>query len=253
MSGVYVFLGPSLPLADAGAALDAEYLPPAAASDVYRLWRDRPRAIGIIDGYFEHAPAVWHKEILWVMERGVHVFGAAGMGALRAAELDSFGMRGVGEVYESFRDGVLERDDEVAVAYSADGTYRPLSVPMVSIRATLRSARNQQVVSAATEEVLLAACAEMFYPHRTWAGLLEAAVSSGADSGEIGTLRGWLTAGYVDQQAADALTMLREMAAFLAADPEPQRVRWTVASTTRWVSAMQRVDTVPATDSAGSR
>jgi hypothetical protein len=78
MNDIYVFLGPTLAEKDARAELDAVYLPPAAAGDVYRLWERRPRAIGIVDGYFDHVPAVWHKEILWMMEHGVHVFGAAG-------------------------------------------------------------------------------------------------------------------------------------------------------------------------------
>ena len=111
MNDIYVFLGPALAEKDARAELDAVYLPPAAAGDVYRLWRRHPRAIGIVDGYFDQVPAVWHKEIMWVMEHGVHVFGAAGMGALRAAELDSFGMHGTGWVYQAFREGVLDRDD----------------------------------------------------------------------------------------------------------------------------------------------
>jgi hypothetical protein len=124
MSEVYVFLGPTLAEKDARAELDAVYLPPVAAGDVYRLWRRRPRAIGIVDGSFDRIPAVWHKEIMWIMERGVHVFGGAGLGALRAAELDSFGMRGVGRVYQAFSDGTLGRDDEVAVRHSTadDGT-----------------------------------------------------------------------------------------------------------------------------------
>ena len=50
------------------------------------------RAQVIVDGSFQWTPAVWHKEILWAMGRGVHVFGAASMGALRAAELDGFGL-----------------------------------------------------------------------------------------------------------------------------------------------------------------
>ena len=89
MSDIYVFLGPTLAEKDAQAELDAVYLPPVSAGDVYRLWRRRPRAIGIVDGYFDRVPAVWHKEIMWIMERGVHVFGGAGLGALRAAELDT--------------------------------------------------------------------------------------------------------------------------------------------------------------------
>ena len=65
----------------------------------------RPRAVGIIDGYFQQVPSVWHKEILWAMAQGVHVFGSASMGALRAAELAPFGMRGVGLIFEAYRDG----------------------------------------------------------------------------------------------------------------------------------------------------
>jgi hypothetical protein len=242
MSDVYVFLGPSLPVSEAREDLDAVYLPPAVAGDVYRLWQSRPRAIGIVDGYFEHAPAVWHKEIMSMMEHGVHVFGAAGMGALRAAELDSFGMHGVGKVYTSFRDGLLERDDEVAVALGDDKTGRPLSVSMVNIRATLGSARENQVVSAATEETLLKAGVAMFYQHRTWPSLVDSALGLGADVCEVDALRRWLPVGYVDQQAEDAAAMLYEIRAFLATDPGRQCVRWSVASTERWATAMRRID-----------
>jgi hypothetical protein len=45
---------------------------------------------------FDSTPAVLHKEILWAMDRGVGVSGAASMGALRAAELHWYGMVGVG-------------------------------------------------------------------------------------------------------------------------------------------------------------
>ena len=62
--------------------------PPARQGDVYRAALARPAIIGIIDGYFETMPTVWHKEILWAMAKGIHVYGAASIGALRAAELD---------------------------------------------------------------------------------------------------------------------------------------------------------------------
>ena len=76
---VVIFTGPTLSAADARRVLDAEYLPPASEGDVYRWARRGPQVIGIIDGYFERVPAVWHKEILWAMSRGIHVFGAASM------------------------------------------------------------------------------------------------------------------------------------------------------------------------------
>lgn len=83
--------------------LQATYLPPVSQGDIAGLLRRRPRVIGIIDGYFERVPAVWHKEILLALSAGVHVVGGASMGALRAAELHSFGMVGVGEVFAWYR------------------------------------------------------------------------------------------------------------------------------------------------------
>jgi hypothetical protein len=245
MNDIYVFLGPTLAENDARAELDAVYLPPVAAGDVYRLWRRRPRAVGIVDGYFDRVPAVWHKEILWIMERGVHVFGAAGLGALRAAELDRFGMHGVGWVYRAFRDETLDRDDEVAVG--------PGSEAMVNIRRTLAVAEQQGIISAVTAGVLLTAATDLIYPERTWPALLQAAGATRADAAELDALRRWLPDGRVDQQAADAVDMLREMRGFLAADPAPQQVSWSMAPTAMWEAAKRRADTLSRDGAAGSR
>ena len=84
---VCVFLGPTLPVEEAARILDAVYLPPAAQGDVLMATDDGADVIGIVDGYFQGAPSVWHKEILWAMSRGVRVLGSSSMGALRAAEL----------------------------------------------------------------------------------------------------------------------------------------------------------------------
>ena len=254
MSEIYVFLGPTLAEKEARAELDAVYLPPVSAGDVYRLWRRRPRAIGIVDGYFDRVPATWHKEIMWMMEHGVHVFGAAGLGALRAAELDSFGMHGAGWVYQAFRDGTLERDDEVAVRHgTAEDGYRPLSEAMVNIRSTLLAAQDQGIVSATTRGILLVAGTALFYPERTWPELLRAAEATQADAAELEALRRWLPAERIDQQAADAVAMLREMRTFLAADPAPQEVSWSMADTAMWEVAKRRADTPSRDGAAGSR
>jgi hypothetical protein len=246
MNEIYVFLGPTLAEGDARAELDAVYLPPVSEGDIYRLWRRRPRAVGIVDGHFECIPAVWHKEIMWIMERGVHVFGAASMGALRAAELGTFGMRGVGWVYQSFRDGALDRDDEVAVRHgAAEDGYRVLSEAMVNIRRTLQAARQQKIISDATRDILTRTGAALFYQDRNWPDLLRAAGAEGADAAELTALHRWLPAGRVDQQACDAVAMLREMRGFLAASPAPQRVSWSMASTTRWEALKRRAGTVP--------
>lgn len=253
MSDIYVFLGPTLAEKEARAELDAVYLPPVSAGDVYRLWRRRPRVIGVVDGYFDGVPAVWHKEIMWIMDRGVHVFGAASMGALRAAELDTFGMHGVGWVYHAFREGTLDRDDEVAVRHAtADDGYRPLSEAMVNIRGTLQAAERQGIISAAAASILVAAGAALFYHERDWPGLLRAGEPAGVDVAELDALRRWLPAGRIDQQADDAVAMLREMRGFLATDPAPQQVSWTMANTAMWEAATRRAGTIPGDGPTGS-
>src|SRR4051794_26348046 len=94
---VVAFIGPTISVDDARAELacECEFRPPVGQGDVTRAVADRPDVIAIVDGYFERVPAVWHKEILWAMAEGIHVFGSSSMGALRAAELADFGMVGV--------------------------------------------------------------------------------------------------------------------------------------------------------------
>ena len=67
---ILVFAGPSLPLSEARQEIDAVFLPPVSEGDIYRATFERPDAIGIIDGYFENVPAVWHKEILYALQQG---------------------------------------------------------------------------------------------------------------------------------------------------------------------------------------
>ena len=153
---VFVFTGPTLSATEGACVLDATYLPPAAQGEVYRAALEEPAVIAIIDGYFERVPAVAHKEVLWAMSRGIHVLGAASMGALRAAELGPFGMEGVGEIFNAYARGELTDDDEVAVAHGlAEEGYRPLSEAMVNIRETLRSLSAAGILGEQTREALI--------------------------------------------------------------------------------------------------
>jgi hypothetical protein len=180
----------------------------------------RPRAIGIVDGYFERFPAVWHKEILFALEQGIPVFGSASMGALRAAELEPFGMIGVGTIYEDFRSGRLEDDDEVAVAHaSGESEFRCLSEAMVNIRATLSAASREGVVSAHTRASLFEIAKSLFYPARSWPALLELGAREGLSRAELDRLRAWLPGGRIDLKRRDALAMLRVMREELAVEP----------------------------------
>ena len=246
-----VFTGPTLPVSDARSVLDAVYLPPVQQGDVYRaVAQHRPRALGIIDGYFQQVPSVWHKEILWAMAQGVHVFGSASMGALRAAELAAFGMRGVGRIFEAYRDGsfapyeaeAFEDDDEVAVVHgAAEVGFVPLSEAMVNIRCTLASAVEAGVIAATIRDTLARLAKELFYPDRSYQRLLACGAKHGLAVTDLEAFRAWLPAGCVNQKRADALAMLATMRDFLAGDPQPARVEYVFQASAMWNRATQRL------------
>jgi hypothetical protein len=211
--GVFVFLGPSLPLPEARRILDATYLPPVAMGDIVRLLERRPTMIAIIDGLFEQTPAVWHKEILFALEQGVRVFGASSMGALRAAEMHRQGMQGVGAVFEAFRDGVLEDDDEVAVAHGpASVGFRSLSDAMVNLREGVRQARERGLISPATGDALIGLAKAMYYPERTWQAMFAAGRAAGLPEEEVAALEGLVAQTKPDLKRADAVRLLELLA-----------------------------------------
>jgi hypothetical protein len=232
---VCIFTGPTLSAVEGRRLLDAEFLPPVAQGDVYRAAQQRPRAIGIIDGYFEQVPSVWHKEILWAMSRGIHVFGCASMGALRAAELQPFGMVGIGRIFEAFRDGELEDDDEVAVAHGTDADgFTPYSEALVNIRATLLAAELGGIIRAPVRRALLDAAKATFYADRTYPFLLRRGDEDGLPPTELASLRAWLARERVNQKRQDALDMLETMRQLLSQDPAPKRVRYYFEPTVFW-------------------
>ena len=245
MAGVkaVVFLGPTMAVEDAAALLPAEYLPPVSRGDVYAVARAHPWAIGIVDGYFHRVPAVLHKEILWAIAQGIQVYGAASMGALRAAELERFGMLGVGSVFEEFRDGILTDDDEVAVAHGpAEAGYLVGSEAMVNIRATLVAAARAGIITAALGDRLTGISKDSFYPRRTWERLLEDAEAAGVAPGELRLLAAWLPRGRVDQKRLDAVAMLRRIAADRDADRRPAEVGFRFNSTTMFEELQAAID-----------
>jgi len=230
-----VFLGPTLAIAQARAQFDAVYLPPAAQGDVYQASLEAPTAIGLIDGYFESTPAVWHKEILFALSRGIHVFGAASMGALRAAELHEFGMEGVGAIFEGYRSGLLEADDEVAVAHAtAENGYRVASEALVNVRATLRAAELAGIVGSSLARDLIDIAKSQFYPDRSYPWLLRRARELGLDASELRALADFLPRNSINQKQLDAQQLLSVMKQQQAACTEPKRVRFHFEITDAW-------------------
>ena len=234
-----VFLGPSAPRQEVEKRLEAAILPPAAQGDIHRAARSGARFIGLVDGYFEGVPSVWHKEILWAMSQGIHVFGASSMGALRAAELHSFGMRGVGKIFEAYKSGTIEDDDEVAVTHSPpEAGYVALSEAMVNVRSTLERAQQDGVVDPETRAALEDLAKRIFYQDRTWESLLDRAEAEEVGLVSIHVLRGWLVDRKVDQKRIDALAMADAMQLFMEGEPEPMAIDFDFQHTAMWEEAV---------------
>jgi len=205
-----IFVGPSLPVNEARQVLDAVYLPPAVQSDLLSaVTTHQPDVIGLIDGEFNQSLSVWHKEILYALERGVRVYGASSMGALRAAETDVFGMVGVGEIYRQFASGELTDDDEVALEHSdAEHAFLPLSEPMVNIRATLRRAVAEGVLHEEWHDRLIALAKSRHFPDRNYPDLFRQASEAGIPRTTLDGLRAFVAASAVDLKRADAIALL---------------------------------------------
>jgi hypothetical protein len=232
-----IFSGPTLWSDPILRARDFLFLPPAKDGDVYRAARSDAPAIGIIDGQFETAPGIWHKEILFALSRGIPVFGAASMGALRAAELAPFGMVGVGRIFESISSGALRDDDEVAVLHTgAELRFRPLSEAMVDMRATLAVAQDRAVISSRTAEQLSRRAKATFFKERTWPRVLKAASTTPLRKRELAAFSQWLPANKVEQKREDARAMLAAMRALIASGTRPFRPAFEFQRTCFWRS-----------------
>jgi hypothetical protein len=247
-AAVVVFAGPSISAAEIEAELDARCLPPAAQGDVYRASLQRPAVIALIDGVFEQVPAVWHKEILWAMAQGIHVFGASSMGALRAAELAPFGMEGVGSIFEAYRDGRLVDDDEVALAHGpAEADYAGVSEPLVNIRPTLQTATSEEIIATATLHELLQIAKRLFYPERSYVRILEEGASKSLPEPELRALSDWLPSRKIDQKHDDALSLLRVLRERVAAGIQPKHVDFRFEWTVFWDRLVRSIDSAATT------
>jgi hypothetical protein len=220
MRSAVVFLGPSLELAAARAILPADYRPPAARGDITGAVADGAPVIGLVDGVFFQESSVGHREILAALAAGVRVVGASSMGALRAAELHTLGMEGIGEVYRMYRDGILVSDDEVALAFDPE-SFTALSEPLVNIRATLERAEADGILDHRAGEALLSRAISLYYPDRTYPRLVREAGGS-LDPESLARFSRWVETNAVDLKRADAILALGRIREILGL-PAPPR------------------------------
>ena len=171
-----VFAGPSIYGVAAAEFSGLDVRPPAIRGDLLAAAFEKPEQIALIDGFFENAPSVWHKEILYALSQGIVVSGASSMGALRAAECASFGMVGVGKIFDDYRSGRRSADADVAVTHApAELGFRPLTEALVDVEATIRALRINGRISEAESKELGRVAAGLYFSRRSWPTILNAA------------------------------------------------------------------------------
>jgi len=225
-----IFAGPTLYGADISGT-GYEMRPPARQGDVYRAVVEGANVIGLIDGIYEYVPAIWHKEILFGLSKGVHTFGAASMGALRAAECAAFGMVGIGEIYEGFASNRLEDDSDVAQAHApAEMGYLPLSEPLVNVRATISRCLDLLLVSREEHDALQAVARDTFFKERTYRQMARKAIGDVARAEQVIAL---LRQNMINLKLQDARLLIEAVARAPDQRFTPDRA-WTFQATDFW-------------------
>jgi hypothetical protein len=169
MNNIVIYTGLSICFDEAKSILDADYQPPIKRGDIDNLLnnRDDMEIIGIIDGVFHQSPAVSHKEILRALKDNITVVGGASMGALRACELYPYGMIGIGNIFEDYKNGTIESDDDVAVSLDPT-TYEQLSDSWINMKYNFNKAQKDNILSQEDVDNLLATSKDIYYPKRSF-------------------------------------------------------------------------------------
>ena len=213
------------------AGTDIVCLPPAQQGDIARAVLQGATVIGLVDGRYEDVAAPWHKEILYALDQGVRMFGAASMGALRAAECAPFGMVPVGVVAEGYIGGDLTDDADVAQIHGPPELgCLPLSEALVNIEATRKAALDAGALSSADARRLMSSAKRIFFKDRTLLRIVELAGFSGSQAVALIAI---FKAHWRDIKREDA-TALVEVMLNEPADRRAPPQAWTFRRPTAW-------------------
>lgn len=206
-----VFVGPSISAAEAGEMIpNAVFRPPAEQGDLLSaVSEDGAEIIGLIDGTFHQNLSVWHSEVCYLLSRGITIYGASSMGALRAVETERFGMVGIGRVFRWYREGAITGDDEVALVHGDESSnFHNISLPLVNIRASVEKATSNGSLLKSIGDRVIEIVKSVYYPERRLRSILQLCRESGFSNLELSATQEALTTGYVDVKRDDARDLL---------------------------------------------
>ena len=170
MNKPIVYLGPTLNREEASKILEADYRDPAKKGDFLRLSHtsDEKKYVGFIDGVFLHDYPPSPIEVYHLATRkNIELIGASSLGALRAVELEKFGMKGIGKIFQLFKNGILDADDEVAVTFVRDKNILQ-SEALIDIRFNLFLAYKKGIITKETKKRFVKIAKNIYFPFRNY-------------------------------------------------------------------------------------
>ena len=202
-----IFLGPSLSIEKARSIFPfADYRSPARKGDILRIaTRNESNLIGLIDGVFLQDYPPTPIEVYTALERGVKIVGAASLGALRAVELDKFGMIGIGKIYRLYKSLRLKDDDEVAVTFTPD--YKLQSEALIDIRYTLYHAYKDGIINKEEMKRLVRIAKRIYFPYRTYDEILSRAKDT-IDASKLSNLKEYVARNRKSLKEEDSIKLL---------------------------------------------
>lgn len=169
MSKTVLYAGPSLYGIEEWLVEGLIVKGPCKQSDLFEDLSDSEvKDIIVADGLYKTIPAPWHKEFLLTLEAGKNLYGVSSLGALRASELDCFGMKGYGKVYEYFK-GEIRDDSDVALLHMGeDERWKPTTVAFVEIYFWLKRLEDVGLIDRDTRNILTEKERSCYFEQRTW-------------------------------------------------------------------------------------
>ena len=175
MNKPIVYLGPTLSREEAIKILDADYRDPAKKGDFLMLSRDsdEKKYVGFVDGVFLHDYPPSPIEVYHLATRkNIELIGASSLGALRAVELEKFGMKGIGKIFQLYKNGIINADDEVAVTFVRENNILQ-SEAMIDIRFNLFLAYKKGIITNQTKKRFAKIAKKIYFPFRNYEDIIK--------------------------------------------------------------------------------
>ena len=170
-----IFLGPSLSHEKARKIFQADFRGPAKKGDLLRVSGDIDDStiVCLVDALFlqDYPPSPIEVYQL-MLNKNIKLYGAASLGALRAVELEKFGMIGMGKIFELYKKGKLTADDEVAVTF-VEGEHQLQSEAMIDIRFNLFLAHRTGIINEITKKTIAKVAKNIYFPYRNYTDILD--------------------------------------------------------------------------------